>query len=108
MKRFVTTLIAAMLLVAGCEWTPEQEKHYEECEGLSASAGLQVDFRTFTFRGHDYIWFCSGTFSSYTDSRMGGVVHDPDCRKCKGTFNEPESNSEEIVLSEYEKIFGRK
>ena len=83
----------------GCE--PVSSEHEQERKELP---GYDPDFRTFTFRGHDYIWFTQNSFESTADWNHGGVVHDPDCKKCtEGTVGKVEKDN----LSEYERVFGR-
>ena len=91
--------VIVFLAIPSCEMTPEQEKHYEERNEVPKGG----DFRTFTFRNHDYIWFTNESFVINSDYKHGGIVHDPDCRKCKVDLNSLIKNEN---LSDYERIFG--
>ena len=98
----IIAILSSLICLSSCEYTEEQARHEEERKDLP---GYSTDFRTFTFRGHDYIWFTSEHWGTTADYVHGGIVHDPDCRKCHGENVEVKDEIEE--LSEYEKIFGK-
>lgn len=102
MKRILTTFITILLVVTSCEVSPDWKEHQEDRKEVPGRG----DFKTFSFRGHDYIWFTRRDFRS-NDSQTSGVVHDPDCRKCKEPPSDSTLTESEENLSEYEKIFGR-
>ena len=103
MKRILIAFITTLLVVTSCEVSVDWKEHQEARKEVPGGG----DFRTFSFRGHDYIWFTNRDFRLRADDQSGGVVHDPDCRKCKEPSSDPTLNESEENLSEYEKIFGK-
>lgn len=71
MKKILTTLAIAVVLLSSCTISADQEE-----------AQKMVDtFQEVEYKGHSYIVFAyhyGGTYTSF-----GGLTHNPDCEKCK-------------------------
>lgn len=46
--------------------------------GESVKGHMKIGIVEFTYNGHQYLWFRD----SYSQSAVGGPMHDPDCEKC--------------------------
>ena len=74
MKRKLLIIASLLMLVlSGCHCICEEEqtiKNYYMPENV----------KEFNYKGHDYIKF----EDSYSQYKNSGVVHNPDCKKCRG------------------------
>lgn len=122
MKKLVSILLLALslstsLLVTSCD-EETQRKFREEIarkeilkeieksleDGVKGTSQMyNPHVYTFQYKGHDYALIVN----SNGDCSVGGVLHDPECRKCHSSNIFVEEEKVDENLSEYEKIFGR-
>ena len=71
MKKFLSLIIG--LLLINCLFSCTEEK-----TTVTTDQFVPMYSHKFTFEEHDYI-----RFKDNTNPYSGGVVHDPNCKKCK-------------------------
>lgn len=74
MKRKLLIIASLLMLVlSGC---------YCNCEEVQTKKNYYMpdNVKEFNYKGHDYIKF----EDSYSQYKNSGVVHNPDCKKCRG------------------------
>lgn len=75
MKRKLLIIASLLMLVlSGC--------HCSICEEEQTKKNYYMpeNVKEFNYKGHDYIKF----EDSYSQYKNSGVVHNPDCKKCRG------------------------
>ena len=74
MKRKLLIIASLLMLVlSGCHCNREEVKKKKNYY-------MPENVKEFNYKGHDYIKF----EDSYSQYKNSGVVHNPDCKKCRG------------------------
>ena len=74
MKRKLLIIASLLMIVlSGCHCICEEEQ-------TKKNYYMPENVKEFNYKGHDYIKF----EDSYSQYKNSGVVHNPDCKKCRG------------------------